>query len=62
MEDDIVSSDIIADAHTSIYDSKMGIQLNDHTFKLIAFYDNEFGYSSKTLELVRHMAAVDHAE
>lgn len=39
-----------------------GIQLNDKFFKLIAFYDNEYGYSTKVLELIRHMYHVDNAD
>ena len=62
VEDAVVSSDFVGDACTSIFDSVEGIQLNDTTFKFVSYYDNEFGYSSKTLELIRHMYAVDHAE
>ena len=54
------SGDFIGDAHTSIFDSREGIELNDRFFKLIAFYDNEYGYSAKILELIRHMYQVDH--
>jgi glyceraldehyde 3-phosphate dehydrogenase len=59
VDDEVVSSDFIGDAHTSIFDAREGIELNDKFFKLIAFYDNEYGYSSKMLELIRHMHAVD---
>ena len=60
-EDAIVSSDILGDPHTSIFDAKAGIMLNDHFVKLIAWYDNEWGYSNKVLDLIKHMYKVDHA-
>ncbi|MCH3972656.1 MAG: type I glyceraldehyde-3-phosphate dehydrogenase [Oscillospiraceae bacterium] len=59
-EDPIVSSDILGDPHTSIFDAKAGIMLNDHFVKLIAWYDNEWGYSNKVLMLIQHMSEVDH--
>jgi glyceraldehyde 3-phosphate dehydrogenase len=58
-EDDIVSSDIVGDPHTCLFDAKAGIALNDHFVKLIAWYDNEWGYSCKVVDLTMHMAAVD---
>ena len=60
VDDEVVSSDFIGDANTSIFDAREGIQLNDRFFKLITFYDNEYGYSNKVLELIRHMYSVDH--
>lgn len=62
IDDEVVSGDFIGDAHTSIFDAREGIELNDKFFKLIAFYDNEYGYSSKTLELIRHMYETDNAK
>lgn len=59
VDDEVVSSDFIGDPHTSIFDAREGIQLNDKFFKLIAFYDNEYGYSSKILSLIKHMYSVD---
>ncbi|WP_324822348.1 type I glyceraldehyde-3-phosphate dehydrogenase [Sinanaerobacter sp. ZZT-01] len=59
VDDEVVSSDFIGDSHTSIFDAREGIMLNDRFFKLIAFYDNEWGYSSKILMLIQHMASVD---
>ena len=59
MDDEVVSGDFVGDPCTSIFDAREGIQLNDHFFKFIAFYDNEFGYSSKILELIKHMSGVD---
>lgn len=59
VDDEVVSGDFIGDAHTSIFDSREGIMLNDKFFKLIAFYDNEFGYSAKILELIKYMESID---
>jgi len=58
-EDDVVSSDMIGEPCTCVFDAKAGIALNDHFVKLIAWYDNEWGYSCKVLDLIRHMAVVD---
>ena len=58
-EDDVVSSDFITDPHTSIFDAKAGIMLSPNFAKLIAWYDNEWGYSNKVVDLVVHMAGVD---
>jgi glyceraldehyde 3-phosphate dehydrogenase len=59
-EDDVVSSDMIGEPCTCVFDAKAGIALNDHFVKLIAWYDNEWGYSCKALDLIMHMAAVDN--
>jgi len=59
IDDEVVSGDFVGDPHTSIFDAREGIELNDKFFKLIAYYDNEYGYSSKTLELIKHMYEVD---
>ena len=60
VDDEVVSGDFIGDPCTSIFDAREGIELNNKLFKLIAFYDNEYGYSSKTLELIRYMYKVDN--
>ena len=59
-EDAVVSSDFIHDPHTSIFDVKAGIALTDTFVKLVAWYDNEWGYSNKVLDLVSHMHEVDN--
>ncbi len=59
-EDMVVSSDFIGDPHTSIFDAKAGIALTDTFVKVVAWYDNEWGYSNKVLMLIEHMAKVDH--
>jgi glyceraldehyde-3-phosphate dehydrogenase, type I len=58
-EDAVVSSDFITDARTSIFDATAGIQLTDTFVKLVAWYDNEWGYSNKVVDLICHMADVD---
>ena len=60
VDDEVVSGDFVGDPCTSIFDAREGIELNDKFFKLIAFYDNEFGYSSMILELIKHMHSVDN--
>ena len=55
----VVSTDFLGDPRTSIFDAKAGIALTDTFVKVVAWYDNEMGYSNKILELIRHMAAVD---
>jgi glyceraldehyde 3-phosphate dehydrogenase len=52
---DIVSSDFISDAHSSIFDEKAGIALTDDFVKLVSWYDNEAGYSTRVLDLIKHM-------
>lgn len=56
-EDEVVSSDFIGEACTSIFDASAGIALNDQFVKLIAWYDNEWGYSCKVVDLVVHIAS-----
>lgn len=59
-EDAVVSSDFYTDPRISIFDAKAGIMLNDHFVKLVAWYDNEWGYSNKILDLIAHMYEVDN--
>lgn len=56
-DEDVVSSDFIGDTHSSIFDSKAGIALNSKFFKLIAWYDNEMGYSCRVVDLMCYMAS-----
>ena len=58
-DESVVSSDFLGDPRTSIFDAGAGIALNDHFVKIVAWYDNEVGYSHKIMELVCHMAKVD---
>ncbi|MGY0505114.1 type I glyceraldehyde-3-phosphate dehydrogenase [Luteimonas sp. e5] len=56
-EDAVVATDFRGDAHTSIFDATAGIQLDDTFVKLVSWYDNEWGYSNKCLEMVKVVAA-----
>ena len=58
-EDKVVSSDFIGESCTSIFDADAGIALTDKFVKLVAWYDNEWGYSSKLVDLMVHMSKVD---
>lgn len=51
-EDDIVSSDLNGDNNSSVFDAKAGIALNDHFVKVVSWYDNEWGYSRRVLDLL----------
>jgi glyceraldehyde 3-phosphate dehydrogenase len=57
-EDAVVSSDFIGDPRTSIFDAGAGISLNDNFVKVVAWYDNEWAYSCKLLDLIAHMSTV----
>ncbi len=54
-DESVVSQDFIGDARTSIFDSGAGIQLNNNFFKIISWYDNEFGYSNKLIDLAKYI-------
>jgi glyceraldehyde 3-phosphate dehydrogenase len=58
-EDAVVSSDFIQDSRTSVFDAEAGIMLSDTFVKLVAWYDNEWAYSCKVVDLIKHMASVD---
>ena len=58
-DEDVVSSDFISDSHTSIFDAKAGIMLTDTFVKLVAWYDNEWGYSNKLVDLACYIASKD---
>ncbi len=55
-EDEVVSTDFLGDARTCIFDAKAGIALNDKFVKVVAWYDNEWGYSNKLIDLVQELA------
>lgn len=57
-EEDVVSQDFVTDSHICNFDAGAGIALNDNFFKIIAWYDNEYGYSTKLMELVAHVASL----
>ena len=59
VSDQVVSCDLIGNPNTCIFDETAGIMLEDNFVKLIAWYDNEWGYSNKVLDLLAHMYAVD---
>ncbi len=58
-EEPVVSTDFVHNSHTSIFDATAGIMLNDHFVKLVSWYDNEWGYSNKTVDLICYMHSVD---
>ena len=57
-EDEVVSNDFVGDARTSIFDAKAGISLNDNFVKVVSWYDNEWGYSNKVVDLISYMDTV----
>lgn len=57
-EDEVVSNDFVGDARTSIFDAKAGIQLSPTFVKVVSWYDNEMGYSTKVVELIEYMDSV----
>lgn len=57
-EEEVVSSDFIGDSRTSIFDAKAGIALNDNFVKVVSWYDNEWGYSCKVVDLIVYVASV----
>jgi glyceraldehyde 3-phosphate dehydrogenase len=59
-EDEVVSSDFITDPRSSIFDAKAGISLNPRFVKVISWYDNEWGYSNRLVELAHFMAKKDN--
>ncbi|MBQ8468350.1 MAG: type I glyceraldehyde-3-phosphate dehydrogenase [Clostridia bacterium] len=59
-EDPIVSQDVVGEVNTCVFDAQAGIMLNPTFVKLVAWYDNEWGYSCKVLDLIEHMYNVDH--
>ena len=60
-DEDVVSADFVGSTYTSNFDAKAGMMINDNFVKLLSWYDNEWGYSTKILELIKHMHSVDNA-
>ncbi|RZB40762.1 glyceraldehyde-3-phosphate dehydrogenase 2 [Asbolus verrucosus] len=60
-EDEVVSTDFLGDTHSSIFDAAAGIQLSPTFVKLISWYDNEYGYSSRVIDLIKFVASKDEA-
>ena len=58
-KEEVVSSDFMSDSRTSIFDAKAGIELNPTFFKIISWYDNEWGYSNKIIDLLEHIKLVE---
>ena len=56
-EDQVVSTDFVGETHTSVFDAGAGIALNDNFVKLVAWYDNEWGYSNKVVDLISFIAS-----
>jgi glyceraldehyde 3-phosphate dehydrogenase len=60
-DEDVVSMDFVGDSRSSIFDAKAGIQLSDKFVKVVSWYDNEWGYSNRLVDLVAHMIKIDGA-
>ncbi len=54
-EDEIVSSDVLHDPHSSVFDSHAGLSLNNNFHKVVSWYDNEWGYSNRMIDLAQHI-------
>jgi len=61
-EDEVVSTDFLGNTNSSIFDAKAGISLNDNFVKLVSWYDNEYGYSNRVVDLIQYMAKKDHGK
>jgi glyceraldehyde 3-phosphate dehydrogenase len=58
-DEEVVSSDFIHDSHSSIFDAGAGIELNANFFKVVSWYDNEWGYSVRVVDLIKLMGKKD---
>jgi glyceraldehyde 3-phosphate dehydrogenase len=58
-EEEVVSSDFVSHPGSSIYDAKACIELNDRFFKIVSWYDNEYGYASRCVDMLRMMGQKD---
>jgi glyceraldehyde 3-phosphate dehydrogenase len=61
-EDEVASTDFITDPRSSIFDAGAGIELNANFFKVVSWYDNEWGYSNRVIDLIQHMAKKENAK
>jgi len=61
-DEEVVSTDFVGDTHSSIFDAKAGISLNDNFVKLVSWYDNEYGYSNRVVDLIKYIAKKDHSK
>ncbi|CAF0967821.1 unnamed protein product [Rotaria sp. Silwood1] len=59
-EKEVVSTDLIGNTHSSIFDAKAGISLNNNFVKLVSWYDNEYGYSNRVIDLIKYIAEKDY--
>ncbi len=57
-EDDVVSQDFVSESRTSVFDAKVGLELNQNFYKIISWYDNEFGYANKIIDLIEYSASL----
>lgn len=57
-EDEVVSQDFVSEPRTSVFDAKAGLELNPNFFKIISWYDNEFGYANKIIDLIKYSASL----
>ena len=58
-DEEVVSTDFVGDRHSSIFDSRAGIELNKRFFKVVSWYDNEAGYSARCVDMIRLLAGRD---
>ena len=54
-DEEVVSSDFISDSRTSIFDAKAGLEISSKFYKLVSWYDNEWGYANKLIDLIEYM-------
>jgi len=57
-EDDVVSQDFVSETRTSVFDAGAGMELNPHFYKLVSWYDNEFGYATKIVDIIEYSASL----
>jgi glyceraldehyde 3-phosphate dehydrogenase len=57
-EDEVVSQDFVSESRTSVFDASAGLELNKNFYKIIAWYDNEFGYANKIVDLIQYSASL----